>query len=809
MTLWRLLVPLSLACLCTVASADLRGQQDFLSAEERAWVASHPVVRVAVASDSNPIQYMENGQIRGLSAEFLKVMEKRSGLQFRYVLVSDVNVGADMLRLGRADLLPVMRPVNAPLLAHGLRYTRPRESYVLLVITRAGEHLVSGLRELNGKTIGMSLQPYNEAELNAMVPDSKFVKHQSALDLLNALASGKIDAALATELYTLPYLHRRFKGVLQIAGALSEYSAQYNLAVSADQPLMYSVVQKTLDTITDEEGGQIYGRWLATDAFDAPPLDVLAQEYLEEFLLAALVFVLLSGLVYQTHRQRRRSIRSERDKARFLAVMSHEIRSPMNAILAAVELLRQTPLNKAQRHFADLADGGGDALLGLLDDVLDYSRLEAGQLELACKPVDVAALARRVANAHRARADEKQLALTVAAGPDACWLLLDEARVAQVLHNLVSNAIKFTDTGSIEVRVSAVPSNVRGHVQLAVAVVDTGIGIVLQNQARLFQPYAQAANTYKRSGGTGLGLAVCGQLAALMRGAILLDSEPGKGTTVTLSIPAETTSAASPPTNDGAAATAVSTIGAEPSAEPAADRPAAGVRILLVEDSPANQEAIQAQMRGLGCRLAVASNGAQALALFAGTRFDLVLMDCDLPDQDGYTLAAEMRRTGHTAQAVHTRVPILAISASSGTEHIARCFDAGMDGVLGKPVRLAELRNAIALWCDVDLDLDLPQDNAAPMQEVAALPHVREAMDQDVRDLFRAVALRDAEDALRAAHRLHGAALTLGWSEVAQVAGSIETLLRVRSPWRNEDYAALLGRLVEGAAAAAPLARTG
>jgi two-component system sensor histidine kinase EvgS len=793
MTLWRLLVSLSLACLCNLASADLRGQANNLTSEEQAWVASHPVVRMAVISDSKPVQYMEDGEIKGLAAQYLPMLARNTGTAFRYVEVGNVDAGAEMLRRGQVDAMSVMRPVGAPLEEHGLLYTRTRIGFPLLVVTRAGERFIPGIQELNGKKIATALHPYID-KLSAALPDSKLTEYTSALDLLTAVANGTADAGVSTQLHTLPYLYRRFKGVLQISGVLSEYSSQYTFAVRADDPVMYAVMQKALLAVSGEDLAGMYDRWLDADAFDAPSFKVLAQEYMAEFVLLALIALLLAGLVYQAHRQRLRAIRNERDKARFLAVMSHEVRSPMNAILAAVELLERTPLSGAQRRLAGMADRAGRALLGLLDDVLDYSRLEARQLKLAPAPVDINAFVHRVAQLHRADADEKKLALTVHAAADACWLLLDEASVARVLNILLSNAVRFTEAGGIDVRVGCAPGEAssqasaqesspsRGHVQLAISVADTGIGIVPQNQALLFKPYAQAANTYKRSGGTGLGLALCRELALLMGGTLSLASEPGKGTTVTLSLRAQTTTPApiDPPPDLGALA---------------APSVAHAVRILLVEDAPANQEAIRAQVRSFGCTLRVAGDGAQALALFASEQVDLVLMDCELPGQDGYAVAGAMRRM----EVRPARVPILAISAATGTAHTERCLDAGMDGVLSKPIRLAKLRNAIELWCDVSLE---PAGQAVqavdPVAQVATLPQVRDALSRDLRDLLRAVALRDADAALRAAHRLHGAALTLGWAEVAQPAGRIESLLRAQVPWHSEDYAALLARLVAG-----------
>lgn len=796
MTPWRSLVPLSLACLCALASADMPAQPSNLSPEERAWVAGRPVVRIAIASDAKPVQYMEGGELKGIASEYLKVLEQKSGAEFRYVAVDSNEAGADMMRRGQADAMSLMRAVGAPVQEHGLLYTRTRIGFPLMVVTRAGERFIAGIPELNGKKIATALHPFIDT-LRAELPDSTLTEYRSALDLLTAVSNGSADVAVATQLNTLPYLYRRFKGVLQISGVLSEYSSQYVLAVRQDEPVMYAVLQKSIFSVSGEELAQVYSRWLEADAFDTPSFKALASEYMTEFLLLALIALLLAGLVYQAHRQRLRAMRNEGEKARFLAVMSHEVRSPMNAILAAIELLERTPLTRAQRRLAGMADRAGRALLGLLDDVLDYSRLEARQLKLSLAPVDVTAFVHQVAQLHRADADAKQLALTVHTAADACWLLLDEARVARVLNILLSNAVKFTEVGGIDVRVGCVPSDARGEgqgkVQLALSVADTGIGIVAHNQARLFEPYAQAANTYKRSGGTGLGLAVCRELALLMGGTLSLASETGKGTTVTLSLRAQiaqsTPSPVEPPSDLDAHTPS-------PAGAPAAASSISAVRILLVEDAPANQEAIRAQVRGLGCTLRVAANGAQALAAVADERFDLVLMDCELPGQDGYAVASALRRM----EIAPARVPILAISATTGTAHTERCFDAGMDGVLGKPIGLAKLRNAIELWCDVSLApaTDVATSNEA-VEEVGEMPQVRDALSRDVRDLLRAVALRDADAALRAAHRLHGAALTLGWQQIAQPAGGIESLLRAQTPWHSEDYAALLARLVAGA----------
>lgn len=210
----------------------------------------------------------------------------------------------------------------------------------------------------------------------------------------------------------------------------------------------------------------------------------------------------------------------------FLAVMGHEIRSPMNAVLAAMELLGHTRLNEQQRHFVHLANGGANALVRLLDTVLDTPGSGARALRLSIEPTDVTALVQGVVGLHRLRAREKHLSLNVSIHTTLPLLLLDSSRLTQIFHNLLSNAIKFTDAGGVDIKLCLVGSQADGQ-QLQVKVRDTGIGMSDAVQASLFRPYAQATHSYKRSGGTGLGLVICQQLANLMQGSLTLNSEPG------------------------------------------------------------------------------------------------------------------------------------------------------------------------------------------------------------------------------------------------------------------------------------------
>ncbi|MFM9921523.1 transporter substrate-binding domain-containing protein [Variovorax sp. H27-G14] len=774
---------------CTPAGADSASGQPVFNAQEKEWIARHPVLRIGILSSVKPIEYIEAGKPRGLSVEHLKVIAEKTGIQFNYVPYSKLAAGREMLAKGDVDVLSANRFVGAPLREDGIEFTLPYHLSTGLIITETGSRILLNLAQLDGKSVAIARQTPYEARLRARLPNARFVVSESAQQMLSSVQQGSADVGIATETFVLPYLDREFKARLQISGVIPEISSQFDLGVRAGDSVARSVLDKTLASLTPEEVHDIHDRWLGMADFEMAFATLMSQHYAHELMLGALVLLLLLALMYQAHRQRQRAKRNESDKTLFLAMTNHEIRSPMNAMLAAVELLRLTPLGQEQQRFADLADRGGQTLLRLLDEVLVIAKLDAGQLKLARAPVDVEALVRGVADLHRLRAQEKNIALTVTTQDAPARLMLDEARMAQVLHNLISNAIKFTETGGVDVAVRVGASDAPTRKLLHVAVCDTGAGLSEEAQARLFQPYAQAAGTYNRSGGTGLGLFICRELATLMGGTIAMVSAQGQGTTVTLSLAAELAQALAVHAEERVpkrpAAVAVPL-----EARVAAARLNHGApRVLVVEDTPANQEVLSAQLQSLGCEPVIAPDAAQALSLFAHDAFALVLMDVDLPDKDGYTLTTELREV-ETRQA-RSRSPIVAISASTGDAHVERCLATGMDDVLSKPIRLAKLQGVIERYCGV-----LPT-----MHQTIEAPDpqpVRVAVDKDIDELLQAIALRETAPALRAALRIHGAAATLGRDGIVDATARLEALLRTADWWQTDEHAELLAQVMRG-----------
>ncbi|QJI30304.1 transporter substrate-binding domain-containing protein [Pseudomonas sp. ADAK18] len=778
----RLLQVLVLLGLLSAGGAQANPPPMELTQQELDWIAANPVLRVGVFENLLPFEYISGDQLRGLSAKYLRLIAQRTGLHFKSVVTTTRSARKDMLISGEVDILPTRRRSDNPAEDRGILYTLPYNTSSTILISRVGEQPFADLEQLAGKRLAMlGREEDHLAFLHKKAPGIMIISAQNAVDMMAMVKDGRADAAIASEWLLIPYLSRQYQGVLQISGVVPQLHTGVSMAVRDSDPILLAILQKALASISGDERKAIYDAWFADMNLDIPSIKAIAEHYQSELWLMLAVVVLLLALVWQSQVQRRRAVRSERDKAMFLAIMSHEIRSPMNAVLAAVELLQHTPLDEQQRHFTDLANNGSNTLLRLVGDVLDISKMEAGQLRLNLESVEVWALLQRVVDDHLPYAEEKGLELRLTGEGPIAPLLLDGLRLAQVVRNLISNAIKFTDVGRVEVQLLLLDGPLGDPRHLLIRVVDSGIGLSEQGQASLFRPYARAKHSYRRTGGTGLGLVICRRLVKLMHGELTLSSTLGTGTQVEVMLPVEWA-----PLFDSLEQP--SAPFAEPVQGPVASN---GLRALVVESTVINQHLLEEHLQGLGCEMLLAADAVQGLALFSAQKFDLVLMNCDLPGEDGYSLAGEFRELERRQQRPYC--PIVAVSQVTGNEHLERCFDAGMDAVLNTPIDRDKLAQIIELWCEVTL-VPSVQPLTAPVHKLEA---GREALRKELSGLLEAVALRDRSLALQAAGRLHGAALVIGWTGIATAVETIEPLLRDEMNWPAEAIAGHLSILVE------------
>jgi signal transduction histidine kinase/ActR/RegA family two-component response regulator len=363
-------------------------------------------------------------------------------------------------------------------------------------------------------------------------------------------------------------------------------------------------------------------------------------------------------------------------KSQFLANMSHEIRTPLNGVLAMAQILNLGDLTEVQRERVDVIQRSGEELLSVLNDVLDISRIEAGKMEIEHGEVDPEALGQKVHATFDSVAEtKKNLTFEVEVAPSALGQRRgDPTRVSQILNNLVSNALKFTAEGLVRVVIEGIGE--RGEQGLRFIVTDTGVGIPAGKMAMLFEKFTQADNSNtRRFGGTGLGLALCRELAQMMRGDIEVESVEGRGSVFTATLPMPRVS------GEGLAQSA--SLDDE-------DRP---LRVLAAEDIPTNQLVLRTVLESFGVDLDMVDNGREALEAWEKTNYDIILMDIQMPEMDG--VAATLAIRAAEARSGRPRTPIIAVSANAMAHHVKEYLAAGMDGHVAKPIELVKLHTAI------------------------------------------------------------------------------------------------------------------
>jgi len=481
---------------------------------------------------------------------------------------------------------------------------------------------------------------------------------------------------------------------------------------------------------------------------------------------------------------------STRFKSEFLATMSHEIRTPLTGMLGMLELLSLTRLDQGQKSTLDTAWGSARSLLRIVNDILDWSKIQEGKLELSLQSVSIPQVLQEVVNTYSRLASAKSLTLWQHSDPRLSQAhLVDPLRLTQVLNNFVSNAIRFTSQGEIKILAELLEQSESGeHIRFSVK--DSGVGIPKDVQKRLFQRYQQeSADTARMYGGTGLGLAICQRLADLMDGQIELESEPGLGSTFSITlilpvsgVPSESVQYAHPDVAQG-------------KITPLFEDSETAPLVLSVDDHPINRDLLASQLKLLGLRAITAKNGTEALTRWQQGDVAIVITDCHMPEMDGYTLSQEIRKAECEAELPHT--PIIAWTANALAEETQRCHAAGMDDLLVKPASVCQLKlmlekYLVGMTPDVHSPLipsstsensqNSPPINTSILSQVVpeeaaqmqVLHDFHAYLHPDFERLAQLIDKRDLSEVEKMAHRMNGSCKMVGATSLSAACSAIE-----------------------------------
>jgi two-component system, sensor histidine kinase and response regulator len=453
---------------------------------------------------------------------------------------------------------------------------------------------------------------------------------------------------------------------------------------------------------------------------------------------------------------------ANRAKSEFLTTMSHEMRTPMNAILGMADLLSMSSLHDEQRGYVEIFQKAGANLLALINDILDLAKVESGRFELESIDFDLRALLEKMVEMMVSRAHDRGLQLTLEILPEVPSALVgDPNRLRQILLNLIGNALKFTERGSVTLRVETDPEGIAGWLRFNV--IDTGIGIAVEQAEMIFERFTQAdSSTTRQYGGTGLGLAISKGFAELMGGRLGCISELGKGSTFYLSAPFALRSEIVTPENTRPQATAI---------PPEKTGAREGITcVLLAEDSEYNVLLIRAYLKNSGIHLEVAENGKIAVEKVISHRPDLILMDLQMPVMDGLEATRAIRQAEERTGA--RPLPILALTADAGQEAASRSLSAGCSEHLSKPIKRTTLLEAIARHIHGIIRVTPPEGIEG------LVPNYLASVRRDIATMMTAIGEQDCESAGRLGHQFKGTGHGYGFPEIAQAGNAIELAAR-------------------------------
>lgn len=725
-----------------------------LTPMERSWIAQHPTIIYAAVSDDYPWSYRNaSGQPAGYSVDLLNSIGQITGLRFQPYWVSNAQQAGALVTQERALI-----QLTLPLTGNDamLNNTQPVWRALWGVYLGPGGQNVSRWADLKDKRIGVKR---GDIALGLLPPGTVPQVFDDTTSLYDALANGQIDALVDNVLSARWRIQSRYASSIRLAFTASDTAWPVTIGIAPDQPLLRALLNNSLQQIPTESWQRLRENWSSTpESFndghqgEMRPISLFVLVAALFAIVFLLILLLRRYLDQRRERQQRQLLEQEREvaqrenrmKSQFLATVSHELRTPMQAVIGLLELeLAQQP----QRHNLSLIYSSAASLLTLLNDLQDHARVESNSFSLAPRPLEPESWLKRQQVFYpplmRSNGPQLRVSALTALPP---WVLIDGERLQQIANNLMGNAIKFTPQGEIHLTLAALSDPDR----LCLRVSDTGRGIPLSEQQRLFEPWYQTPSGRQFSvQGSGLGLSICREIVSRMGGHIELQSAPGEGTCVSVTLPWQTISA------PAHAAAPVHPVAASSSP----------LRAAIIDDHPTNLLVMQQQLAWCGIQADTFADGRALLNAAQDRQWDLLFIDFSMPHPDGVTLAKILRRA-ERHQAHRTRLVLCSADAQILNHPQAQQV---ADHLLLKPVSLADI--AALLQADApDLFADLQQrlnqlahHDAHYFQRLCQT--LGDTLARDCEAMTQAAGAQEWQALEKAAHRMKGSWLLLGYSE--------------------------------------------